>query len=430
MSAPAPAGDSGHTDRAATMAQFTETRALSLRLAEPLSPEDQILQSMPDASPTKWHLAHTTWFFETFILKPHAAGYTEFDPDYNYLFNSYYNGVGERHPRPQRGMLSRPPLDDIHRYREYVDEAMAALMEDNAAWPVIAPLVTLGLHHEQQHQELLLTDIKHALSCNSLKPAYQDALMVPTVPSEMGWVDIDAGLVEIGHHAGNEAFNDFAFDNEGPVHKVWLEAFRIADRAVTNGEYLAFMADGGYRSPDHWLSDGWDMVCAEGWTAPLYWEQRDGDWWQFTLSGMRSVDPNEPVCHVSYYEADAFANWAGKRLPTEFEWELAAPGHPVSGNLMGAGHLHPVSAGERSGLRQAYGDVWEWTGSAYRPYPGFRAAAGAVGEYNGKFMSGQMVLKGGSCVTPDGHIRATYRNFFPPHARWQFSGIRLADDQS
>ncbi|MFN3233410.1 MAG: ergothioneine biosynthesis protein EgtB [Alphaproteobacteria bacterium] len=430
MAAPAVQNASDDQDPARAIAQFAETRQLSLDLAAPLSPEDQILQSMPDASPTKWHLAHTTWFFETFILKPHAPGYREFDPDYNYLFNSYYNGIGERHARPKRGMLSRPPLEDIHRYRAHVDEAMRGLMASGAAWLEIAPLITLGLHHEQQHQELLLTDIKHALSCNSLNPAYRDGQMSTGEGGPVAWRDFEGGLVEIGCEAPNAAFADFAFDNEGPRHRAWLEPFRLADRLVTNGEYLEFIEDGGYQRPDYWLSDGWDIACREGWQAPLYWQRRDGRWWSFTLTGLHPVDANQPVCHISHYEADAYANWAGRRLPTEAEWEHAVNGDAVTGNLLDISALHPRAANEEGGVRQAYGDVWEWTGSAYRPYPGFKPAPGAVGEYNGKFMSGQMVLKGGSCVTPEGHIRPSYRNFFPPHARWQFSGIRLADNVS
>lgn len=414
--------------RAVTVRQFAQTRALSLELAAPLSAEDQIIQSMPDVSPTKWHLAHTTWFFETFILKPHSSGYAEFDSAYNFLFNSYYEGVGDRHPRPQRGLLSRPPLADIHAYRAHVDAAMNDLLDDEALWPLIGPLVSLGLHHEQQHQELILTDIKHVFSCNSLKPAYVPAKPYSPRVTKMGWVNFDGGLVEIGRREPNDSFGRFAFDNEGPVHKAWLAPFSMADRLVTNAEYRAFINDGGYRNPEFWFMEGWETIKAEGWQAPAYW-QKDGDGWRvFTLNGISEPNDDAPVCHVSHFEADAFARWAGKRLPSEAEWEIAAGDAPIEGNILSSGAFSPRPAGDGEGLRQLYGDVWEWTGSAYTAYPGFKPAAGAVGEYNGKFMANQWVLKGGSCATPKGHIRPTYRNFFPSSARWQFTGIRLADD--
>ena len=409
-----------HLDGAAE--KYRNVRAKSLELAAPLSAEDQCIQSMPDASPTKWHLAHTTWFFETFILGEYAPGYEVFDPTFNYLFNSYYEQVGSRHARPQRGMLSRPPLERIHAYRAHVDAAMTAFLASDAAADV-APLVTLGLNHEQQHQELLITDIKHALSLNPLRPAYQPPRPRDARRSrDTEWIDNPGGLVEIGWDGSG-----FAFDCEGPRHKVWLEPFRIASHSVTNGEYMAFIDAGGYAKPEYWLSDGWAAVQANGWEAPAYW-QRDGDGWKlFTLSGLRPIDPDSPVCHVSFFEADAFASWAGKRLATEAEWETVAATESTNGHFADAGVFHPLPA-ESSDHHQFYGDVWEWTASAYSSYPGFKAAEGAVGEYNGKFMSGQMVLRGGSCATPEDHIRATYRNFFYPNARWQFSGIRLAAD--
>lgn len=423
-------GQSGHkvARHSATVDQFAWTRALSLSLAAPLSAEDQVIQSMPDVSPTKWHLAHTTWFFETFLLKPHLSGYAEFDPAYNYLFNSYYEAVGARHPRPQRGLLSRPPLSDIHAYRAHVDAGMGVLLSDEGKWDEIAPLVTLGLHHEQQHQELILTDIKHVLSCNSLCPAYCAPKPSGAHATQMGWQGFGGGLFQIGAQAENTSYDHFAFDNEGPVHKVHLEPFQLADRLVTNGEYLEFIEDRGYARPDHWFMEGWEHIRAEGWGAPAYWHEVDGAWQIFTLSGLRALDVDEPVCHVSHYEADAYARWAGKRLPLEAEWEIAARQSDVEGNLLPERHFHPKAAGDGAGLRQLWGDVWEWTASPYTAYPGFKAAAGAVGEYNGKFMANQWVLKGGSCATPGGHVRAHYRNFFPSTARWQFSGIRLADN--
>ena len=403
--------------------RFSEIREQSRKLAAPLSPEDQCIQSMPDASPTKWHLAHTTWFFETFILTSFADGYAVFDPSYNYLFNSYYEQIGARHARPERGMLTRPALDDIHAFRDHVDAAMKAFLETGPAEDVLN-LVELGLQHEQQHQELLLTDIKHALSMNPLFPAYhRPRPMDATRNREHGWVDHPGGLVEIGHDGGG-----FAFDCEGPRHKVWLEPFRLATHPVSNGEYIRFIEDGGYQTAELWLSDGWAMCQEQGWEAPYYWRQDDdGAWRIFTLSGLRPVDPDSPVCHVSYYEADAFARWAGARLPREAEWEAIAASQAISGHFAGNDIFHPTPA-TTEGLAQMFGDVWEWTGSAYASYPGYQPAEGAVGEYNGKFMSGQMVLRGGSCVTPENHIRASYRNFFHPWARWQFSGIRLAKD--
>ena len=414
-------------DRAEISALFGSVRSRSMAVASPLTAEDQCIQSMPDVSPTKWHLAHTTWFFETFILAPHVDGYEAFDTNYSYLFNSYYETVGPRHDRPKRGLLSRPPLDDVHAYRQHVDDNMARLMEDagDEGWTRIEPLLELGLNHEQQHQELMLTDIKNVFACNPLRPAYQPFKAHGlSDPGPLEWLAFDEGLHEIGHQGAG-----FAFDNEGPRHKVWLNGFRIGSRPVTNGEYMAFIEDGGYQRLAHWLSDGWAAVGANGWQAPLYWEQVDGQWQTMTLAGMRAVDGAEPVCHISFYEANAFANWAGKRLPTEAEWETAVTECGEEGNFADSRHYHPVPGTATPGRpSQVFGDVWEWTASAYGAYPGYRAAETPIGEYNGKFMSGQMVLKGGSAVTPAGHVRSTYRNFFYPPDRWQFSGLRLAED--
>ena len=406
-------------------ARFQDVRQASVDLASPLSAEDQQVQSMPDVSPTKWHLAHVTWFFETFLLQPNLEGYQPFDPVFGYLFNSYYETVGERHPRPQRGLLSRPSLEHVLAYRTHVDEAMSRLIggASDAVWDQLEPLVELGLNHEQQHQELILMDIKHVFWTNPLLPAYAPAeapRSATTPPLE--WLDFDGGLIEIGHDGAG-----FAFDNEGPRHKVWIEPYRLASRLATCGEYLAFIEDDGYGRPELWLSDGWAAVGREGWTCPLYWRRTEGGWEIFTLSGPRPLDPAEPVGHLSYYEADAFARWAGARLPTEEEWEAAAVAAPPSGNLAGRRLYHPCPA-SGGGLRQVIGDLWEWTMSPYVAYPRYRPPEGAVGEYNGKFMSGQMVLRGGAAVTPEDHVRITYRNFFPPAARWAFSGVRLAAD--
>ena len=414
-----PASRGSRTER------FQSAREVTSALAAPLSPEDCTVQSMPDASPAKWHLAHTTWFFETFVLAPHQPGYQAFDPAYRVLFNSYYVGVGERHPRPERGMISRPGLQEVLAYRRHVDAAMHGLLAQGAPAPELASLVELGLHHEQQHQELIVTDLKHMLSRNPLKPAYRKQRTLGPIQSrKRGWIGFDEGLYEIGHAGGA-----FCFDNETPRHRVWLDAFRIATHPVTQGDFIDFIEDGGYRRPELWLSAGWDAVCAQDWQAPMYWAQRDGRWVSFTLFGEVPVDAHAPVCHVSFYEAEAFARWAGERLPTEAEWEVAARGAPREGNFLESGALHPLPLREApadGSLAQAFGDVWEWTRSDYGPYPGFRPAQGAVGEYNGKFMCSQYVLRGGSCATPASHIRATYRNFFPPDARWQFSGLRLA----
>jgi ergothioneine biosynthesis protein EgtB len=412
-----------------TLIRYRAVRALTERLSDPLSPEDQTVQSMPDVSPTKWHRAHTTWFFETFLLGG-RDGYKVFDPDYKYLFNSYYEAVGPRHARTQRGFLSRPGCAEIADYRCYVDQAMESAVRgglDEAR----CGLLELGLHHEQQHQELLLMDIKHVLGTSPISPAYGDlpphresALGGERRPRPMGWLEHDGGAVEIGHHGSG-----FAFDNEGPRHSVLLLPFSLADRLVTCSEWVDFIEDGGYQRPELWLSDGWAVINAEQWDSPLYWRRSGGAWRVFTLGGERDLVGAEPVCHVSYYEADAFARWAGARLPTEAEWEAVARQADVPGDdegrFLDPERLHPAPQESTSLL----GDAWVWTSSAYLAYPRFEPAAGAVGEYNGKFMVNQQVLRGGSCVTPQGHIRVTYRNFFPPAARWVFSGVRLARDE-
>jgi ergothioneine biosynthesis protein EgtB len=406
--------------------QYRAVRAASVALAAPLSDADATVQSMPDASPAKWHLAHTSWFFETMVLTPGSSRYRVFDDRFNFLFNSYYESVGARQPRAQRGLLTRPTLRDVLAYREHVDAAMAELFK-HAPAPNLLKIIELGCQHEQQHQELLLTDVLHLFAQNPLRPAYQDSVPLPVELRETlepASKSFAGGLFEIGYGG-----TGFAFDCEGPRHAVRIEPYRLADRLVTNGEWLQFMADGGYGNPLLWLSDGWARVREESWTAPLYWEARDGEYWSMTLRGAQPVDLDAPVTHVSYFEADAFATWAQRRLPTEAEWEVAAQSLPVSGNLLNSGRLRPKPAPAATGdLRQMYGDVWEWTRSAFMPYPRFRAVEGALGEYNGKFMSGQFVLRGGSCVTPEDHVRASYRNFFAPHARWQFSGLRLAED--
>jgi ergothioneine biosynthesis protein EgtB len=408
----------GETDstRRALVHRYRQVRAETEALTAGLSPEDAQIQSMPDASPAKWHLAHTAWFFETFLLTPHGSGYEPFDPVFGYLFNSYYEAVGPRHARPQRGLITRPALDHVRAYRAHVDAAMGTLIETlpEAELDVVAPLIVLGLNHEQQHQELILMDIKHAFSCNPLEPTFRKRTILTEAPAApLAWTAFEEGLRRIGHEGSG-----FAFDNEGPRHRVWLDAFAIADRPVTAGEYTDFIKDGGYDRPELWLSDGWAAVQSHGWTAPLYWHDEGQDSWSlFTLGGRLPLDPHAPVCHVSLYEADAYARWAGARLPTEAEWEVAAEAR-ADASAEAPVSLHPAMASGRT--------TWEWTGSAYLPYPGFHPEAGAVGEYNGKFMSGQMVLRGGACVTPASHARITYRNFFPPEARWAFSGIRLA----
>jgi len=399
--------------------RFTEIRSTSMRITERLSPEDHMLQSMPEASPTKWHLAHTTWFFETFILQAYLPSYAPFDPRYIYLFNSYYKQLGAHPYRGSRGLMSRPSLQHVHAYRDYVERALLGFLEK--AGDDVLELVELGLNHEQQHQELILTDIKHALWSSPLRPEAVAGADARVSAPRMSWTEIEGGIHAVGHEGSG-----FAFDNESPRHDVLLQPFRIASRPVTNTEYLEFMQDDGYRRPELWLSDGWDTVCAQRWEAPLYWERHeDGSCWQFTMNGVARVDPAEPVCHVSFYEADAYARWCGARLPREEEWEVAATRMPSRGTFLEDYVFHPRAA-RGEGNQQIFGDVWEWTASPYIAYPGFQPAAGLVGEYNGKFMCNQMVLRGGSCTTPSSHIRATYRNFFPPHTRWQFSGIRLA----
>jgi ergothioneine biosynthesis protein EgtB len=411
-------------------ATYRSIRQATLALAEPLSAEDCAIQSMPDASPVKWHLAHTTWFFEIFVLAPHQPGYRGFDPAYRVLFNSYYNAVGDKHPRPERGMLSRPGLEEVLAYRRHVDAAMLGMLSPATAAalpPEVLTLTELGLHHEQQHQELILTDLKHLFSRHPQLPAYRQPLPHTTSPDrEARWIAFPQGLFEIGH-----AGRDFSFDNETPRHRVWLDAFQLSSHPVTQGDFINFINDGGYRRPELWLAAGWDAVTARGWQAPAYWTQHDDEWQVFTLQGAVPVDLNAPVCHVSFFEAEAYARWANARLPTEAEWEMAARDLPRTGNFLDSGALQPLASREAIAdgtLTQVFGDVWEWTRSDYGPYPGFKPAAGAVGEYNGKFMCGQYVLRGGSCATPASHIRASYRNFFPPDARWQFSGLRLARD--
>ncbi|HTV31614.1 MAG TPA: ergothioneine biosynthesis protein EgtB [Methylocella sp.] len=405
-----------------------ETRKLSIELAGPLTAEDMTVQAMDDASPTKWHLAHTTWFFETFILAPYLENYEPFDEVFNYCFNSYYEFLGARQPRPNRGLLTRPSIDRILTYREYVDRALERLVMDDTALPPGLPrLIEIGINHEQQHQELMLTDILALFGANPLRPAYRPARdrVSHTKLEPLRWIEFAGGIHRVGHDNG-----DFAWDNECPAHDILIHPFRLADRLIANAEWLEFIADGGYQSATLWLSDGWTAVNRDSWRAPLYWECRDSTWFEMSLEGLQLLDLDAPVAHVSYYEADAFARWAGKRLPTEFEWEAAATTTPRTGNTLAMGALRPLpaEAEPQNRPRQLFGDVWEWTQSAYLPYPGYRPPEGALGEYNGKFMVGQHVLRGGSCVTPQGHVRPSYRNFFYPHQRWQFMGLRLASE--
>lgn len=404
---------------------YRRVRSFTESLCEGLAPEDFVVQSMPDVSPTKWHLAHTTWFFETFVLTPHLRGYVPLNPVYQFLFNSYYVQAGERHARAQRGYISRPTVREVIAYRAHVDRSMDDLLSHDIADDV-RELVTLGLNHEQQHQELMLTDIKHVFSVNPLRPVYRERSSVARNDSiqPLDWVPFAEGVERVGYDGAG-----FSYDNEMPRHRQFIEAFELGSRLVTNGEYLEFIDAGGYKRPELWLSLGWDAVQLNQWSAPFYWEKRDGEWWTFTLHGMEEVEESEPVCHVSYFEADAYARWRGVRLPTEFEWEVAARTVPVTGNFVESDVLHPEPAERGSGgLTQMFGDVWEWTRSQYSPYPGFQPAPGAIGEYNGKWMCNQFVLRGGSCATSITHIRPTYRNFFPPEATWQFMGIRLARD--
>ena len=411
--------------RKATIDSFCRIRSFTDELAKPLTAEDCVIQSTPDVSPTSWHLAHTTWFFETFVLAVHAADYTAHHPLYGYLYNSYYNAVGRQFPRPRRGVLSRPGVAEIRAYRTFVNERMLDLLDsvDQARSERVCRLTELGLHHEQQHQELILTDIKHVLSCNPLYPVYKErAVDGATQAPDVAWYSYEEGMRRIGHDGGG-----FCYDNEKPRHRVFQCAFDIASRLVSNGEYLDFVRDGGYSRPELWLSDGWNEVRQQSWRSPLYWVEHAGEWKEFTLAGLGPLNPDAPVCHVSYFEADAFARWAGARLATETEWEIAAADVAMEGNFIETGVLHPgCAAATDAGPVQMFGDLWEWTASPYVAYPGYRAVSGALGEYNGKFMCNQFVLRGGSCATSQSHIRRTYRNFFPPAARWQFTGIRLA----
>ena len=423
----APARDAVTARASEALKRYQRLRRATEALTRSLTPEDMGAQSMPDASPTKWHLAHTTWFFETFMLVPNLIGYRVFDPKFGYLFNSYYEAIGPRQPRPARGLITRPSAADVLAYRAHVDAGMARLLANGAG--ELGDLLDLGLAHEEQHQELVLMDILHLFAQSPLSPAFappraaSDQAVTP-----LSYVAFRGGLVEIGHSGPDAGQGDFAFDNEGPRHRVWLEPFRLADRLVTNAEWLVFMADRGYARPEFWLSEGWAVVRAEDWRAPIYWREGDGGWRVMGLHGLRPLDLAAPVSHLSYYEADAYAAWAGARLPTEAEWEHAASSVAVEGNFQGSGGLAALPAARAEGLRQMFGDLWEWTRSAYLPYPGFRPTQGAVGEYNGKFMAGQFVLRGGACVTPSGHTRASYRNFFYPQQRWMFSGLRLALD--
>jgi ergothioneine biosynthesis protein EgtB len=406
-----------------------ETRRRSVELAAPLTPEDMTVQAMDDASPAKWHLAHVTWFFETFVLTKYLPGYRPFDTAFNYCFNSYYESQGPRQPRPKRGVLTRPSSERVFAYRTHVDAALAELFAAGCeADGEIARVIEVGINHEQQHQELLLTDILALFAANPLRPAYR--ARPQRLPErgagrcDLGWIDVAGGIHEIGQDG-----RDFAWDNETPRHKTLIHPFRLADRLVTNGEWLEFMADGGYATASLWLADGWSTLNRDGWQAPLYWEHRDGEWCAMSLEGMQRIEPAAPVHHVSYYEADAFARWAGKRLPLESEWEVAAEATPAAGEALPMGALRPQPAGSPNGrLRQMFGHAWQWTQSAYLPYPRYRPLAGALGEYNGKFMVGQQVLRGSSCLTPHGHSRTTYRNFFYPHQRWQVIGLRLASE--
>ncbi len=402
--------------------RYLEVRQATEVLCQPLQIEDYCIQSMDDVSPTKWHLAHTSWFFETVLLKPHLNGYREFHPRYAFLFNSYYESFGERHARPQRGILSRPSVEDIYAYRQHVDQHMDRLLSQASS--EVARLTEIGLNHEQQHQELMLTDIKHVFAGNPLQPVFKAHSADKGESLTIEWLELPEGIREIGHSG-----SDFAYDNEGPRHRVWLDAFALANRPVTNADYLEFIEDGGYRNAAHWLSDAWDTVRAEKWQAPLYWQNQDGDWQYYTLQGVRPIQPNEPVTHISFYEADAYARWANARLPTEAEWESVASQFPVQGDFVENSHYHPQalnSAADGQSSAFLFGGVWEWTSTAYAPYPGYQPPEGALGEYNAKFMCNQLILRGGSCVTPRSHIRASYRNFFYPHQRWQFNGLRLA----
>ncbi|MBL8511696.1 MAG: ergothioneine biosynthesis protein EgtB [Betaproteobacteria bacterium] len=404
------------------LVRYRLVRERTLALVAPLTAEDCCVQSMPDASPAKWHLGHTSWFFETFVLESFERGFEPFDPHFRRLFNSYYNAVGDKHPRPQRGLLTRPGLDVVLAYRAHIDHRLLRLLQAAHPPEKLLTLIELGLQHEQQHQELLLTDIKHLLSCNPLQPAYGDHIGHDAQAPIMAWYGFSGGLTDIGHQG-----DDFCYDNETPRHRVYLQPYRLASRLVTNDEYAAFIAAGGYDDPTYWLAEGWEWRVAGERKHPLYWRGADGHWQEFTLGGLAPLDRHRPVVHISYFEADAYARWAGARLPTEAEWEHAADSLPTLNHSASGPALHPRAA-RGAGLTQMFGEVWQWTSGSYAPYPGFRVADGAVGEYNGKFMVNQYVLRGSSCATPEDHARVSYRNFFPTTACWQFSGIRLAQD--
>jgi len=405
--------------------RFLRTRRFTEQLCKPLATEDYVVQAMPDASPTRWHLAHSTWFFETFVLARWKSGYQQFSPDFQYLFNSYYNSVGEQFPRDRRGLLTRPTVVEVFAYRHAIDQCMQELLASHEDMEM-TEVVELGIQHEQQHQELILTDLKYLFGCNPLWPVYHEpGAQLPTGHrASAGWTAFPGGMTSVGHDGSG-----FAFDTERPRHKVLLRPFELQDRLVSSGEYLEFIESGGYNKPELWLSLGWSTIRQQEWKAPLYWSMHNGQWHEFTLRGLRPVEMGSPLAHISYFEADAYARWRGMRLPTEAEWEHAASDLPIDGSFAESQHFHPVEAAETGdGLLQVFGEVWQWTQSTYSPYPGYSPPPGALGEYNGKFMCNQYVLRGGSCATPAGHIRSTYRNFFPPDARWQFSGIRLARD--
>lgn len=415
-------------NRNSLLKSFRKVRSFSHKLAKPLSKEDYVVQSMPDVSPTKWHLAHTSWFFEAFVLSKSINKYRSLHPQYNFLFNSYYVQVGDRHSRPKRGLISRPTVDEVYEYREYVDKHMLRLFKtlDDKKFSKIAEVIEIGIHHEQQHQELIVTDIKHVLSENPLFPTYKKSNenKKSKGAAEHKWVEFEGGI----HTIGNEG-DSFGYDNEFPLHKTYVEPFSLSSGLVTNGEFMEFINDGGYSKAELWLSDGWNTVTSNSWEAPLYWIKNGKRWDIFTMGGLKKIDLSQPVCHLSFYEAEAFARWAGGRLPSEFEWEIASKGQNIEGNFVDNGNFHPVAAASSNGtIRQMYGDVWEWTRSPYTPYPGYNPPPGALGEYNGKFMCNQIVLRGGSCATSKSHIRNSYRNFFPPDSRWQFMGLRLAKD--
>ncbi len=425
---PSPAIKEENFSKRSLTERFISVRKFTEDLCKPLIAEDHVIQSMPDASPVKWHLAHTTWFFETFILSQYTKNYTFYNDTYKFLFNSYYVQAGERFTRAKRGMLSRPGVEEVNIFRQEINEKILMLIEtmDPIKSEEINFLLELGLNHEQQHQELILTDLKHLFSLNPLKPLYSEKKrIIGTDIGAINWISFPEGIYETGNRG-----KEFVFDNETPRHKSFVSSFSLGDRLITNREYINFIEDGGYRRPELWLSDGWNIVENEKWTSPLYWEKVDKEWWAFTLNGYNEIVLDEPACHISLFEADAFSRWSGARLPTEEEWEVAASDKVIKGNFAENDYYHPIPLLDNvNGLKQLFGDVWEWTSSSYSPYPGYKTLPGTLGEYNGKFMSGQNVLRGGSCATPVTHIRATYRNFFPPNARWQFMGLRLAKDE-